>query len=459
MQKYIVKYGFLIMTWSCLMVLGCQSDRTEKESPVKAPVTQNEVKTPLTKPNIEKKKLPVFEKEMSKIARTIPREIEQGIFKNPSAYIGKLVDHLGGKAKGNLEKVKIFHDWIADNIAYDAHSYFKNRIPDQSYESVLKTRKSVCQGNANLLKKMCDLAGIESEIVTGYSRGYGYQIFEKEDIQQSNHAWNAVKSDDGEWHLVDVTWDAGYLKGNKFVKEYSTNYLFLPPEKMIYTHIPDERKWRMLPANFDAKKLDNLPKLKGHFFGYGLELLSDVEKLNKVKKGFYFEVKTPKDVYLNAYVYDEKGKQLDNTAFIQKEEGVSKIYLNFPKVGNLTCRLFARYPEEKQYVETAELGFVNSEKNTDGFPLPYQAFEELEAVLYAPLVAPLSKEVEYIFSIKIPDVQKAAVVIDKKWNDMEKEGDVFSFETRLDKAKKVKVMAARNSKDENYMGLLEWEVE
>ena len=458
MKIYLVKYGLLIMILVCLMMLACQSDRAEKESASKAPVRQNEAVISSSKRVDKAKKTPVFGKEMEREVKGIPSEIAKGVFQHPSAYIGKLVGYLGGKAKDDLGKVKLFHDWIADNIAYDANSYFKNRIPNQSYESVLKTRKSVCQGNANLLKKMCDLAGIESEIVTGYSRGYGHQIFDGSANPESNHAWNAVKSEDGEWHLVDVTWDAGYLKGNKFVKEYSTNYLFLASEKMIYTHIPDEKKWWMLPNGFGAKNLGNLPKLKGYFFGYGLELLSDIEKVNEVKKTFSFKVKTPKEVYLNAHLFDEKGKQLSNAAFIQKEENVSTIHLSFPKTGNWTCSLFARYPEEKKYVETAEFGFINQEKNTTQFPKPFQAFEESEAVLYEPLSMPLSKNKEQLFKVRIPNVAKAAVVVGKDWVDMKKDGTIFSLKYKPLKKGKLKVMAARNKNDENYMGLLEWKV-
>jgi len=51
------------------------------------------------------------------------------------------------------------------------------------------------------------------------------------------HAWNAVQIK-GKLYLIDVTWDAGSLKENKFSRDYSTGYLFLdPPLKISFTSI------------------------------------------------------------------------------------------------------------------------------------------------------------------------------------------------------------------------------
>jgi transglutaminase/protease-like cytokinesis protein 3 len=53
------------------------------------------------------------------------------------------------------------------------------------------------------------------EKLDGFAKGFGYKIGEP--LSTPNHAWNAVRID-GNWYLLDATWDAGVVgeKSNKF---------------------------------------------------------------------------------------------------------------------------------------------------------------------------------------------------------------------------------------------------
>jgi hypothetical protein len=61
-----------------------------------------------------------------------------------------------------------------------------------------------------------------------------------------SHAWNAVRIQ-GEWYLIDVTWDAGYIDGTgTFFQRYQTQYLFAPPQEFVRRHLPTEPSWQLL---------------------------------------------------------------------------------------------------------------------------------------------------------------------------------------------------------------------
>jgi len=457
MNKHFYIY-ILLVIFSLNACFSEQAETAQQSTSNKSPMTVTKDKTKEAIPQApkpSKRILKSFPKTFDNRVKNVPTATQKGIFKEPQKHINELVNYLSGQADDNLNKVKLFHDWIAQNIAYDTHSYFKNKIPDQSYEAVLKRGNSVCQGNANLLKKMCDLADIDSEIILGYSRGYGHALFEKEKVKESNHAWNAVKDENGEWHLLDATWDAGYIKDRKFVKEYSTNYLFIPPEQMLYTHFPEDPKWQIIPAKLDATQISNLPKLNGYFFGFDLKLLSPLQRINEVNQTFTFKVKTPKEVFLNVQIFEKSGKHAPNATFIQKEDGISTVHMAFPKKGKWFCSIFARRLGDENYIESAEIGFINSTKNTARFPTRFKAFEEFNCILYAPLQTPLSTKKPTLFKIKAPDVAKLTLVVNEESLELKKEkNDIFVLETKLSSTKNIKLYAAEKAGDDDFVGVL-----
>lgn len=59
--------------------------------------------------------------------RDVPAEIQSGVLSDPERYVEPLARHLTRGYSDELLKVKVLHDWVADNIAYDVKSYFKRR--------------------------------------------------------------------------------------------------------------------------------------------------------------------------------------------------------------------------------------------------------------------------------------------------------------------------------------------
>jgi len=170
------------------------------------------------------------------LAQTIVLEINKSVFPakvNPRDYLstsyGIQSDHaeiialakeITSKHRDDYSKVKAVHDWLATNIYYDLEAYFSNR---RAYSfismDVLKNKRGVCQGYANLSAALLRSVGIPCRVVTGL--GLGMSTNGKWDAQnlekRINHAWNEVYVS-GRWIIMDVTWDCDmtYINGNYY---------------------------------------------------------------------------------------------------------------------------------------------------------------------------------------------------------------------------------------------------
>ncbi len=171
------------------------------------------------------------------VVRKVPPSVQALQKSDPDGFVKGLVVYLSKDSPNSFVTVKRFHDWVADNIAYDAPSFLSGRLPEQGYRAVLASRLAVCEGYATLFKKLCDVGGVPCALIDGYSRGYGSSVFASEDPTKSNHAWNLVQINKASY-LIDTTWDSGYLENGHFTKSYSTGYLFADPTAFLHSHFP-----------------------------------------------------------------------------------------------------------------------------------------------------------------------------------------------------------------------------
>ena len=160
--------------------------------------------------------IPPFE-QIDRHARNAPDQVTRDV--------AELAAYLTKPATNNSEKVRGFYVWITENIAYDVRAFTRyrpgryHRVPP---DEVLKRRKAVCQGYAELFQALCHSQGIRCELVPGYSKGL---TVNEQDFTRGDHAWNAVQLE-GQWYLLDVTWGSGGLDERMFfVKEFSRRVL------------------------------------------------------------------------------------------------------------------------------------------------------------------------------------------------------------------------------------------
>ena len=155
---------------------------------------------------------------------------------------------------------------MTDRIAYNAEDFLANKpIGDCSAQAVLKGRKTVCEGYANLFEQLGQGAGLEIMKIDGFARGFGYAPGQK---ITTNHAWNAVKLN-GQWQLIDSTWGSGVVDKKGFIKKFNEYYFLTPADQLIFSHLPNDPKNQLLAAPVSQETFSSWPKINIQWFKFG----------------------------------------------------------------------------------------------------------------------------------------------------------------------------------------------
>jgi len=261
----------------------------------------------------------------------LPQSIETYRKKNPYEFIRQLADYIDKNSTNDFERVKKAHDWIAMNIKYDIKT--ATHVDLQKPGTVVSRGSAVCDGYARLFKALCDAMKIKCVYIVGY-------VYGPNDLK---HAWNKVQIN-GEWYLVDVTWDADVIlrgsdKNNRsFFSQYKTKYLFMNPELLIFDHIPDSSRDQLL---INPVSLSQYKNLKDSFSLNSFDIIDN--KNPDFKTEFQtngvlelsFLLKDDSGILIYVNVYDGKGKIIPGVASTQKVgQKEYKATINFPKKRN-----------------------------------------------------------------------------------------------------------------------------
>lgn len=170
----------------------------------------------------------------------------------------------------DMERVRAIYSWITNNVAYSYEArgsmsitYYSEQERLQKIKAhqerlasiTLRSKKAVCHGYSMLFKQLCDELGIHSEIVRGFGKSFVSDIASE---FESNHAWNKVTIDDRDY-LVDTTWGAGYMRGNRFHREVTDVYFLTPPEIFIRNHYPESTHHSLLNDILSRDEFLNRP--------------------------------------------------------------------------------------------------------------------------------------------------------------------------------------------------------
>jgi transglutaminase/protease-like cytokinesis protein 3 len=207
---------------------------------------------------------------------------------------------LAAREPDRWQRARAVHDYVADRIAYDVESYRRGVYPPQDAATTFRTRLSVCAGYAALFEAVGRAAGLTVETVVGRARGL------VNTGMGEGHAWNAVKLDQ-RWYLVDTTWDAGSVGADGFRKGYKTWYFLTPPEALLATHFPDERRWQLLATPRTPGEFLRMPALSPEFFVRGLGLVSPDRAESDARGSVEVVVDNPRGMSLLVNVRPEGG--------------------------------------------------------------------------------------------------------------------------------------------------------
>ncbi|HEY9644734.1 MAG TPA: transglutaminase domain-containing protein, partial [Chroococcidiopsis sp.] len=205
---------------------------------------------------------------------------------NVETSIESVAQYIAQQEKDPLLRVKALHDYVADRIAYDAPSYFAGQYPPQDAETVFQRRTAVCAGYAKLLEALGKAAGAEILYIVGDSRS------QTSDLNGQSHAWNAARIN-GDWYLIDATWDSGYVDQSGFTKAYKTSYLFPPPDAMVVSHFPDDPAWQLMSTPLTRGEFLRQPMLRPQFFADGLKLVFPTRSQTDVRGEALLQIENP----------------------------------------------------------------------------------------------------------------------------------------------------------------------
>lgn len=370
----------------------------------------------------------------------------------------ELVEYLSDAAKNETELARAIFRWITENVAYDVESLESGSYGKQSVDDVLRSRKGVCSEYSALFTALARQADMEAETVIGFSKGPG---FGSESVApEPDHAWNAIKLD-GQWHLLDCTWAAGYVDaGGKFVRKLFDHYFLTQPDQFIYDHMPEDSKWQLTDNPVSRKEFENMVYLRPGFFRNKLSIISNEQRDIVSNGNVDLTFGGPKDAQMNAEVSRGRDRDSSCQSFVQKDGGKLKVSTVIPKTGKYTLRLYAKRGDEGNRFEWAADYCVNvteTDEDLISMPTAFSTFYEKNAVLHSPMSGTLENGSIQKFSISAPGADIVNVIVNEKWVRLQKNGELYEGEVDV-KGDVVQLVAKYPENDSSYV-LLKYKVD
>ncbi len=181
-------------------------------------------------------------------------------------------------SESDYVQAKQIYDWVTANIIYDIKSFKRFELPNYSPQEILSKQRGVCYEYSLIYSELCNTVGIESYVVSGYSKGFRY--YKGMPFLRAEHSW-VVFYADSSWKFADPTWGAGhlYLKSrlhrkllnkltginspkNKLTYKAEKNdfWFDIPADSLVLTHYPLEPAWfnTSLPYSFVSFEKDSV---------------------------------------------------------------------------------------------------------------------------------------------------------------------------------------------------------
>ncbi|KAG2386399.1 hypothetical protein C9374_002845 [Naegleria lovaniensis] len=339
-------------------------------------------------------------------------EIDQralSIPKSEESTLEKCAQYLTSPYNTIEEKARALYRWITNNIRYDVEGLYSGKMSYTS-TSAWQSRKAVCSGYSDLFKEMCKVAGISDCVsINGYAKGASYEIGKP--ISSTNHAWTAIKTEDGQWHLIEATWGAGYVNGKSFTARFVDRYFFMSPYEFIAAHFPSDNNWQLLPTPVSKSVYEDRVCINATGFNFGLASVSHHKGYNILKKSNVEEVvmkALPGTKWLfNLREADGGSPLFSNVNPIYSENGDTahvKIFLPKKNVEYQLLVFVGREANgEKDWGCTYVFKVIDSASmDLSGFPLVFPKMGELGFKLIEPSFGKLKRNSEYTFKIEAP---------------------------------------------------------
>ena len=360
----------------------------------------------------------VADKAMSAFIKR--REVDSLRGTNPSGWLRTVVEEINRVAKNDFEKARLAHDVVAVLISYDAASYWSGSLPPQDFASVIKSCKAVCEGYAAVYQRLCDSLKLPCKTIHGYARGVGTSLANETKVTESNHAWNRVQLE-GDWYLVDCTWDAGHMEGKTARQSYNTDWLFLRPEHFIYSHLPQRQQDQLLATPLSPQDFAKLPDLRPKFFQVAKDFAPLPAKTSQADGTLAMEFKETDGFQLDFTLRSlDSGHPASNSLMVRRQPGgLTKAEFSFPSAGLYVVDVFWRKAGGRQGTSCGQ--FLVESSQAGG--VQYPAMFPVDGVeVQSPLTMPLSAGTTVQFKVTAPQKKFVAVIYGSTYIQLESDG-------------------------------------
>lgn len=159
------------------------------------------------------------------------------------------------------EKARAIYKWICANIAYDTS--YSIYTADECWDR----RRGVCQAYCDLFYQLGTCVGLDVRRITGKTRDR-----ETGRLSSNGHMWLFVVTEgENTGILVDPTWGAGSVSGDKFERKADDMSWFdVDPYWLLFTHYPDDESYQLISGKISLQQFLKLPYVWPFLEAYGL---------------------------------------------------------------------------------------------------------------------------------------------------------------------------------------------
>ena len=364
-----------------------------------------------------------------------------------------------------IECAYFIFKWISENIENDCYNSIYNiKEYYNSKNNIYISGKGSSLAISFLFKKISNILGIETGIISGYSKLNSYT--EGDIPYKTDHFWNYIKIGDS-FYLIDSSSGSGYCDGESFINYFNEFYFCPNPESFIHLFFPVLNKWQLLPNIIKLEDFVSKSLILDTFYEYEFKnIYPDVSVLNinegKANVTLYY-MESNNNINKNMMIfcelfYMEKGipRQLSNSCLITKKQNKALVniitndkreYILIILAGPIYSQVFTEFEE----IIACKINSTKNSKNPLNFPgiTPSYLFSNIE--YFEPFYDSLIKGTFINFKIKTNSFNNLYLMIgDKYIRKLEKmNNDIFLAESVYIFGNKVKLFAkiGNNNKD------------
>ena len=301
--------------------------------------------------------------------------------------------------------------------------------------------------------------GFNSEIISGYSKGFNYLIGHR--FSKPDHEWNAIYIID-KWYLIDVTWGTGYMTSvNEFKFDLNPFYFLCKPEYFISNHFPVHKQWQLLKQPITVSDYEKSLAPSFTYFNNQLELINPQQQMIEADETLIVTLKLPDDVQIISKLLNfEDNSPVNGVTFTHRLNSMSLTEVFLQIKGTYKFTIYSKktsYPGVFDYAIEFLIVSKGSSKKHLGYPVAFPNFDNRKCYLYSPKQKYLKTGNKFLFKIKVLNAKEVALMIDVDWNYLTKLHDNI-FEGQISVKGKEIGLYAKFGDSQNFDYLLKYDV-